>query len=283
MELPPEEQAALERVVESGSGLAGAGTGAVIGTVIGGPPGALAGAGVGWAVEELLRVGADVSRRWLSPRAEGRVGAVLRLAADEMSARIMAGETPRDDLRAEVTPGRTQAAELVEATLRTASQSYEERKVPYLAHLLVGIALEPDLSHAHAHQLIATAEELTYRQLLVLDVLASRTDGDHLRFRGSVGDGRDEAEAERLSVCADMLDLFRRGLLNVYRHRYGDGYESMRLGDDRDRAPWPSIPQEMSPVDTRASASGARLQRLMRLDLAPAQDKDALVLAHIGR
>lgn len=80
-----------------------------------------------------------------------------------------------------------------------------------------------------------------------------------------------------------MLDLFRRGLLNVYRHTLGGGYESMRLGDDRDRAPWPSVPQEISPVDTRASASGARLARLMHLDLAPADDKEALVEAHIGR
>lgn len=108
LELPPEGRSALDRVVQSGSALAGGAGGAVVGAVIAGPPGAIA----GWAVVELVKAGAEVAQRWLSPRAEARVGAILRLASDEVSARIMNGETPREDLRAEIAPGRSQAEEL---------------------------------------------------------------------------------------------------------------------------------------------------------------------------
>ena len=68
IELPPDEKDALERVVESGSALTGATSGALLGALIAPPVGAPIGAGAGWAVGELAKVGADVARRWLSPR-----------------------------------------------------------------------------------------------------------------------------------------------------------------------------------------------------------------------
>jgi hypothetical protein len=106
----------------------------------------------------------EVAQRWLSPRSEMRVGAVLQLAYDEVSARIISGEKPRDDLRADTGSGRSAAEELVEATLTAAAHTHEERKIPYMAHLLAAITFEPKLSPAEANQLIALASALTYRQ-----------------------------------------------------------------------------------------------------------------------
>ncbi|MBA3382061.1 MAG: hypothetical protein H0T97_09415 [Actinobacteria bacterium] len=212
---------------------------------------------------------------------ETRVGAVLRIAADEISARTMSGETARDDLRAEVTPGRTYAAELAEAALKAAAQTHEERKIPFIGHLIAAIAFERDLSAAHANQLIATADTLTYRQLVVLAVLATRQEGDALRYRGPLHEQEDPTESEQFSVYADTLDLFRRGLLKTYRHLLGT--PETRLGGDRDRQSWPAVPREMSPRDTRASSTGERLARMMRLDLTPEEDRETLVMSHIGQ
>jgi len=52
----------------------------------------------------------------------------------------MAGELPRNDLREPANADRSPAAELIEATLVAATQTHEERKIPYLAHLLAAIA-----------------------------------------------------------------------------------------------------------------------------------------------
>ncbi len=278
---------ALRRALESGARLTGSVGGSVggagVGLVLGGPPGALVGGAAGqWAGEEFVSAGIEIIDRVLSPRAEARVGLVFRLADDEVSARLMTGDLPRDDLRVQVMPGRTQAEELIEAAFIAAAETYEERKLPYIAHLLSALVFEPDLTHSHANQLVATARDVTYRQLLVLAVLAAREQGDGLKFLGPGHEQEDPSEAEQTSIRIDMLDLFRRGLLRVYRHRYSSSPE-LSLGGDRDRQPWPVIPREMSPRDTRASTSGERLVRMMRLDLTPAQDQETLVVRHIGR
>jgi len=110
----------------------------------------------------------------LSPRGAVRIGALFRLADDEVSARLLSGETPRDDLRQETSPGRSAAAELIEASLIAAAHTHEERKVPYLAHLLAATVFEPALLPPHLNQLIALAEALTYRQLVILAAFEPR-------------------------------------------------------------------------------------------------------------
>jgi hypothetical protein len=198
----------------------------------------------------------------------------------------MGGEIPRDDLRAEVTPGRNQAEELIEATLIAASDSFEETKLPLISHLLVAILFEPDLTHAQAHQLIATARSLTYRQLLLLAVFAARQPhaGDSLDYQGEGHEQEDPDEHELISVRVDMLDLYRRGLLRVSPRTASPNYDPwLGTSHDRQQLPWPVLPREMSPRDTWASNTGKRLARMMRLDHTSAEDRDELVMSHIGR
>jgi hypothetical protein len=281
------ESSVLRRALESGARLTGSAGGAAVGLVVAGPAGAVAGAVAGqWATEELIAAGLEITQRVLAPRAEARIGAVFRLADEEVSVRLMAGEVPRDDLRAEVTPGRNQAEELIEATLVAASESFEERKLPYISHLLAAILFEPDLTHAQAHQLIATARSLTYRQLLLLAVFAARQphSGDSLDFRGEGHEQENADEHELMSVRVDMLDLFRRGLIRVSERTASPSYDPwLGTSHDRQRLPWPALPREMSPRDTWASNTGERLARMMRLDLTPSEDREALVMNHIGR
>jgi len=196
------------------------------------------------------------------------------------------GEVPQDDLREEVMPGRNQAEELIEATLIAASESFEERKLPFISHLLAAILFEPDLTHAQAHQLIATARSLTYRQLLLLAVFAARQphSGDTLDFRGEGHEQESADEHELISVRADMLDLFGRGLLRVSERTARPSYDPwIGTSHDRQRLPWPALPREMSPRDTWASNAGKRLARMMRLDLVRPEDRDMLVMRWIRR
>jgi hypothetical protein len=277
---PPEEDQELRKLLAAGGALTASSGGALVGAVIAGPGGAVAGAGVGWLGQQLVDIGSEVARRHLAPRAEQRVGAVFLLASDEVSARIMAGETPREDIRAEVTPGRSPAHELVEATLIAASQSYEERKLPYLAHLLAALPFDADLDLADAHQLIALAESLSYRKLVILaaynlidpegkgrDVMG----GFHLR--GNVMPGVFEDGRTLGAIRVDLLDLFRLGLLLVDPRRKRGGRPSTA------EVPWPAIPEEINPDSITVSDRGNLVLGLMRLDGIPEGDQEEFGLA----
>jgi hypothetical protein len=273
-------RAALQRVLGAGARLSGSTGGAAVGVLVGGPVGAFAGAGAGWAIQEIAIAGADVAQRWLSPRAEERVGAVLLLATDEISARIMAGERPRDDLRGSTTAARSPAAELIEATLVTASQTHEERKLPYLAHLLAAIAFEHGLSPADSNQLIGLAEALTYRQLVVLavfDAIDGTSSNEIMRLYGPNDWVSDEPSA-LTSIRVDMLDLFQRGLVRLprrIRREVSDMFtEETDLG-------WPGVPSEVGPRDLQLTSAGERLTRMMRLVEIPEGDRQELVRRHI--
>lgn len=272
----------LRRVLESGARLTGSAGGAAVGLVVAGPAGAAAGAVAGqWATEELIAAGLEITERVLAPRAEARVGAVFRLADEEISVRLMAGDAPREDLRAEVTPGRNQAEELMEATLLAASESFEERKLPFVAHLLASILFEPDLTHAQAHQLIGLARDLTYRQLLILAIFAAREPfTGSLEFRGEGHEQESPDEHESTSARADLLDLFRRGLLKVSPIAYGP---TSGFGSEPTGRQWPALPREMSPRDTWPTHAGKRLARMMRLDLTSTDDREDLVLSLVRR
>ena len=277
-------RAALTAGADLAGTVGGSGVGAILGVATGGAVGAMVGAGAGWAIEQIVAGGLEIVQKILAPRAAMRVGAVFRLADDEVSARLMRGDVAQENIRVEISPGRTAAAELVEAAFIAAAEMYEERKLPHLAHLLAAIVFEPDLTHAHANQLIETSKALSYRQLLILSAMAARQPhaGDSPNFIGQ-GHEYDDDDDARSSVRADMLDLFHRGLLKTTRQRISSGMDSLPLGDARDLLPWPALPREMSPRDTWASSSGKRLAQMMRLDLASPDDVQALVLDHIGR
>lgn len=287
---------ALKRMLEAGASLGGATTGAMVGAAITGPVGIPGGAAAGWAVEQLMKVGGEYARRRLSQREVMRAGNVLLLAQQEISVRLMNGEEPRQDLRQEVSPGRSPAEELAEAALRAAGHTHEERKLPYLAHLVAALTFEPGVSHAHANQLMGLADDLTYRQLAVLSVY------DEIDLSSGLvpfwGEARtyEEETGELASLRGDLLDLFRRGLVRVSRRtRNARKEKPYRPSNSRrgavprfperewvkEELPWPAMPREISPRDVRLTPEGEFLARLMRLREIPPADRELLVVEHL--
>lgn len=109
--------------------------GAAAGSLVAGAEGAVVGAGVGAAGQEaLLTIAQEIETR-LTARGAARVGVVLRIARDEISARLMNGEELRTDGFLTVDPRsrRAPSFELAEAVALAAQNAYEERKLPYLA------------------------------------------------------------------------------------------------------------------------------------------------------
>src|SRR5919199_3076043 len=170
LELPQEDDTAIERLARAAPDVLGSVLGAGLGLVLGGPPGALIGAATAPAMSHTLRrVGTEVSRRLLSPREESRLGAVFLLTAAETKARLDAGEQVRQDSFFEAgAGGRSTAEEITEGVFLAAQREYEERKLPYLATLLTSFAFSPDIDRAHAVALLRVAQALSHRQLCLI-------------------------------------------------------------------------------------------------------------------
>jgi hypothetical protein len=130
------ESSLARELLESGSDLAGATTGAAIG-LLGGPGGAIEGAAAGVAVTRALkRVGAELKQRFLSPREQVRVGAAFAYAGAAIREALDRGQLPRSDgFFDEAADNRPKAEELLEGVLLKARDSYEEKKLLLLGNL----------------------------------------------------------------------------------------------------------------------------------------------------
>ena len=215
---PQDRDGRLRVLINKGAELAGGAAGPAVGTVIGsflaGPAGAAVGGTVGTAATMAVRaIGHDVSSRLLSPREQARVGGVFTLAAAEIVERCRNGESVRDDGFFDTGGGgRSDAEEVWEGTLLKSQREPEEKKLPYLAHLLANLAFNTEISAAMAHQMTKAAESMTYRQLCILQLSATK---ERFNLRKRSYDGQDNFSKDLYQLIYEYYDLYNRGLINV--------------------------------------------------------------------
>ena len=236
-------------LINNGIEIAGSAVGGALGFLATGAIGAaVLGAGGAVAARALKHIGEEVSERILGPREKVRVGGVLAIAASEIKDRIDNGERVRtDDFFDEKPLGRSDAEEVIENILLKSQREPEEKKLPYMGHLLSNIAFEPLISAQMAHQIIKVAEQLTYRQLCILQLAVVKQEfglrnGDY-RAQGSFS-------KELYQVLYECLDLYHRGLVNF-------GGE-VAFG-----------PTDVAPGKMTVQALGADLYNFMRLATIP--------------
>ena len=185
----------LRLLISKGAELAGGAAGPAVGTVIGsllaGPAGAAVGGAVSTAATVVVKaIGHELSSRLLSPREQVRVGGVFTLAAAEIVGRCRHGESVRDDGFFDAGAGRrSDADEVWESALLKSQREPEEKKLPYMAHLLANLAFDAEIGPAMAHQMTRAAESMTYRQLCILKLSANRERFDLRQesYRGQEG------------------------------------------------------------------------------------------------
>jgi hypothetical protein len=206
-------------LLETGAEIVGAMTGGALG-LIGGPVGVAAGAVGGVIVARTLRqVGAELSERMFGRQRE-RVGATYSVLASDIAQRLDLGELPRDDgFLTEDGSHNSPAARLLEGTLLAAANDYEERKTPYLGHFYANLVFS-SISAADASFLLATAERLTFRQVVLLGIFGNEIMSPGL---AAVRVGL-ESEVRRLRriVAREINDLGDKGLLTGPRGSVGE-------------------------------------------------------------
>lgn len=197
--------------LDAGADLAGGVLGAAAGAAAGDPGVAIAGTAVGVTITHAVRAVGD---RLLS-RERARAAAVLWGILEDAEERRSRGQTPREDGFFEPSDeGRPEAEELLEGVLRQAAESWEERKLPFLAHLWSTTAHDETVRAADARYFTRLAANLTYRQFVALGVFYRRN--DHVRELARAASLRDEGRATVNPVVLVELDeLARLGLIGV--------------------------------------------------------------------
>lgn len=201
-------------ITEVGANALGGSVGALAGTAIAGPPGAVAGAIIGSVVEKVFsKVGKDINDRVLSPNEDQRVESVLKLASDEIEKKLNKGETFRNDDFFSEGDCRSTAEELLEGTLLAAQREYEERKLPYLGKLYANIAFDKTISRPMANQLIKMATDLSYRQLVILSSIGLFQLNPNAPIKRKDMLGHIEGY-DKISIATDIYELYHRGLVH---------------------------------------------------------------------
>ena len=239
----------INKVAELAGGATGSAVGTVIGSLLAGPVGAAAGGAIGSATTMVFRkIGCDLSSRMLSPREQERVGGVYVLAAAEIVERCQNGEKVREDgffgTRDLV---RTDAEEVWESMLLKSQKEPEERKLPYMAHLLANLAFDTEINAAMAHQMTKMAESMTYRQLCILQLSAIK---ERYKLRQRSYEGQESFSKDLYQILYEYYDLSNRGLIN-----FGDTLAATLL--------------DVNPGDATPQALGVDIYYQMRLDLIP--------------
>lgn len=209
----PQENDNLKQLFDNYAEIVGGGVGAVLGFLAGDPiTAAFSGAGGAAAAGILKTVGQEFSERQLSAREDFRVGKVLAIAAWEIHRRLEKGESLRNDGFFDREPtGRSEAEEVAEAVILKCQREPQEKKIPYMGYLKVGIAFDSNISADMGHQLIKATEELTYRQLCMLKLAVVK---DSFKLRNESYRGQETFARELLQVLYEYIDLYHRAYIN---------------------------------------------------------------------
>lgn len=190
-----------------------AGAAGAVGFTTGGPLGA------GLAV--MGAVSADVLNRKLSEWEKRRVISITNLAAQEISDRVKAEES----LRPGWGDGSSTYHEVVENFLLTVQRDSEEKKLPYMGHLIanMGFGITDgkgsflEMGTDVLHRLVNEAGELSYQQLCVLRLChVMQSDVLNLRDTDYTGQSISGTDILQRVVLLDSIrDLSSKNLIKA--------------------------------------------------------------------
>lgn len=231
------------------------------GAALGGPLGSLAGKAV-----EII--GGEVLERAQGRAEQRRIQGLHQVATARLAERLERGERLRNDdfFTAPSEIGQTLSApwgapapaayEVLEAIFLAAGRTYEERKLPHFAEMLVALAFDGEVSPAYAHHLVRLADRLSYRQLLLLRIF----NGESREQGLADGDVRPDS---RTGVGIEMEELARLGLVGT-NEPGGDAYPTSSI-------------LEVGLRFIKTTYDGRKLYELMVLGRLSERDVNALV------
>lgn len=137
----------------------------LIGALVAGPIGAVAGGVAGTLIKYGLE---DFMDRWLTPKEIKRVGTSTEYIINQINSRLDEGYNLNTRLFENKDDKISDAEELFEGILLKCKNQYQEKKVKYISNIFVSSAFDTTISSTTANQILSIAEGLTYRKLCIL-------------------------------------------------------------------------------------------------------------------
>ena len=203
-----------EEISNSGTEIVGGTVGALIGNAVAGPLGALVGSIGATATTKIIsKVSNELSNRLLSKREEIKISNAFTSSLVTLNCKISKGYNIRDDgfFDQNEINTRSDGEEVLEAVLYKAQREPEEKKIPYIGNIFANVCLDEKVFPELAHQIIKTAEQLTYRQYCLLKLFSGLYKFD---LRNENYRNQSYFEKEQYSILYECLDLYNRGLVS---------------------------------------------------------------------
>lgn len=137
----------------------------LIGAVLAGPIGAVAGGVAGTLIKYGLEEFMD---RWLTPKEVKRVGTTTEFIITEINQRLQQGNELNIELFEIKNNEISDAEELFEGVLLKCKNQYQEKKLKFIANIFIASTFDKSISSVAVNQILNVAEGLTYRKLCIL-------------------------------------------------------------------------------------------------------------------
>jgi hypothetical protein len=238
-----------------------------------GPDGAVVGLALGPSVSLVFKQAVAQVGGWVSGRQADRVSEAIRVAASDLERYIAEGGEIAGAFASVDGDERSAADEIAEGVLQTVAFAYEQRKAPYLGHLLASLAVRPDISVADAHRLTRLVGELSYRQLACLSAIGS---GEAKIDTIQAGVMRSLAKRDRMSagIAEEVEELSNT-------HDLLGSRDSTQAGDIATSSGI-TLGHRTLPRSLALTERGYFLFELLRLDTLPDDDRRAVVGELLG-
>lgn len=238
---------------------AGSTVGALIGGVVAGPAGIVLGSISGTVVEKIMvTCGEEIEKRVLSKREAKKVGTAYLLAQEYIKEKLDQNQKLRDDNFFDAQADeRSSAEEILEGTIFAAQREYEERKIVYLAKMYANILFCSDISRPMAGYLIKLAEQVTYRQIVILHAIgSSQMSAKPIQMKDAAYSPVEGIN--NVAIATEIFELYRMSLLSSKNVLF---------------SPAGIVPSKLS-----VTGYGAHLFNLMELYKLESREKEDLVL-----
>jgi hypothetical protein len=224
----------------------------------------------GYAVGEVVAWLAAIA---YAPLEGPKVHEALRGAEDILSRRNQ-DQLRQDGYFEAVEQGRPPVIEFFEGAIRAAARDHEARKAAYQGRFWANLAYEQGIDMERAAFLLRLAEDLTYRQIVLLAIFSrgnTSTMQDRLA-RLNAGSGEDESTVTA-DCAAEMQDLADRNLLGYLNHEVGLITNTIAANEGRFAS--------LNLTGIRPAEAGIQLVCLLSLDAMPDAEQEH-VLSQLG-
>ena len=160
---------------------------------------------------------ADFLNRVLSPMQEHRVLTVSAFAVDFIEKRLKEGEKLRNDgFFSEGTISRSDAVEVVDSMLFAVEDDPQEKKIPYMAHLIENASFRSSLSADTACYYLKIFGDLTYRQLCMINIAVREKKAClPLRDKSWIQLGGNMKIDENAVILHELVNMYIKGYVNL--------------------------------------------------------------------